>query len=120
MGNACSLSLGRVVSPGLIEVDVCSSDWVEEGQMKEVEVEGHKIIVIREKGQVRVFSGQCPEYGAPLVKGSLAPGVIRCGWHGSCYDSVTGDIIDYPGVASLVRYEAEEREGVIRIRAVRR
>ena len=31
--------------------------------------------------------------------------------------SFTGDIEDFPGVDSLVRFEAEEKDGVIKVRA---
>ena len=117
MGTVCSLAMADVFSSDVLEMDVCSSDYVEEGQLKEVEMQGYKVVIFREKGQVRAFSGLCPQYRAPLKKGALDKGIIRCAWHGACFDTVTGDIDDFPGVDSLVRFEAEERDGVIKVRA---
>ena len=117
MGRVCSLAMADVFSDDVVEMDVSSSDYVGEGQIKEVEMEGHKVVILREKGQVRAFSGLCPHYQAPLQKGAMDEGIIWCSWHGACFDSVTGDIEDFPGVDSLVRFEAEERDGVIKVRA---
>ena len=60
-----------VFSSDVVEMDVCSSDYVVEGQLKEVEMERYKVVIFREKGQVRAFSGLCPQYRAPLKKGAL-------------------------------------------------
>ena len=81
-----------------------------------METEGHKGVILREKGQVRAFSGLCPHFQAPLQKGAMDEGIIQCSWHGACFDLVTGDIEDFPGVDSLVRFEAEDRDGFIKVR----
>ena len=117
MGTVCSLGIKDVFADDVVEKDVCSSDYVEEGQLKEVDIEGHTLVLLRERGQVRAFSGLCPHYKAPLNKAALDPGIIRCSWHGACFDSVTGDIEDFPGVDSLARFEVEESDGVVKVRA---
>ena len=55
MGTACSLAIKDVFSNDMVEMDVCSSHNVLEGELKEVEIEGHKVVIMREKGQVRAF-----------------------------------------------------------------
>jgi len=79
--------------------------------MHEVELVGAKILLIRQDGVVSGFSGKCTHYGAPLVKGALTSNRIICPWHGACFNSKTGDIEDFPGLSSLVKYRVEERGG---------
>jgi nitrite reductase/ring-hydroxylating ferredoxin subunit len=57
-------------SSDVLDMDVCSSDYVVKVQLKEV--------IFREKGQVRAFSGLCPQYKAPLKNGALDEGIIIC------------------------------------------
>ena len=111
MGTVCSLAMQDVFSSDVLEMDVCSSDYVQDGQLKEVEMEGHKVVIFREKGQVRAFNSLCPQYRAPLKNGALDKGIIRCAWHGASFDTVTGDSADFPGVDSLVRFEGWSHQG---------
>ena len=48
-------------------------------------------------------------YGAPLVKGSLciSEGIVRCPWHGACFNLTTGDIEDFPGLDSLQTFDVK-------------
>ena len=63
------------------------------GQMKEVEMDGYKILLIREKGELRALSALCTHYGAPLIKGAYdGGGSIRCPWHGACFNTKTGGL----------------------------
>ena len=54
MGSVCSEIPDL---PEVVEGVVCQSDQVVEGQMKEVEMDGYKILSIREKG-----GAQGPKY----------------------------------------------------------
>jgi hypothetical protein len=42
--------------------------------------------------------------GAPLEKGALCDGRLRCQWHGACFNVKTGDIEDYPCSDALQTY----------------
>lgn len=119
MGSVCSEIPDL---PEVVEGVVCMSDQVEEGKMKEVEMDGYKVLLIREKGEVRALSGLCTHYGAPLIKGAYdgGGGTIRCPWHGACFNSKTGDIEDFPGLDSLACHKVEEREGQIVVMADKR
>jgi len=117
MGSVCS---DVPDLPEEVEAVVCAGDQVQEGAMKEVEVEGHKVLVLRQQGELRAFSGTCTHYGAPLVRGALGDNSIRCPWHGACFSSKTGDIEDFPGLDSLACFRAEEREGKVVVTAGRK
>lgn len=111
MGNSCTTS--DSMDP---EVRVCSSEEVEEGGMVQVEFKGMKIIILRDGGSVRGFSGTCTHYGAPLVKGVLGSNKIICPFHGACFNATTGDIEDFPGLGSLVCFRVEEKDGGIYVK----
>ena len=56
-------------------------------------------------GELSALSHKCTHYGAPLIKGVLENGRVRCPWHGACFNAKTGDIEDFPGIDSLQRYK---------------
>jgi len=104
MGSACSGNKREMI--------YASAD-LEEGAMVEVEVHGKQLLLIRKEGEVRGLSGRCTHYGAPLVKGVLGKTTVTCPFHGACFNIDTGDIEDFPGLSSLVKYEVVEDGGGI-------
>ena len=66
---------------------------------------GAKVLLIKQKGEFFAIAPKCTHYGAPLVKGCLGQGRIRCPWHGACFNIKTGDIEDFPGLDSLQTYK---------------
>uniref|UniRef100_A0AAY4A4Q3 Rieske domain-containing protein n=1 Tax=Denticeps clupeoides TaxID=299321 RepID=A0AAY4A4Q3_9TELE len=65
-------------------------------EMMEVEVGRHGVLLARCNGEFTVLGNQCTHYGAPLSRG-----VLRCPWHGSCFNVKTGDLEEYPGIDCL-------------------
>lgn len=63
--------------------------------MKEFEIgkNGNKVLVVKQKNQFFSIGAKCSHYGAPLVKGTLGDGTVRCPWHGACFNLKTGKII---------------------------
>lgn len=61
-------------------------------------------------GNIYAVGTKCSHYGAPLVKGSLGDGRVRCPWHGACFNIATGDIEDFPGMDSLPCYKVTVKE----------
>lgn len=85
--------------------------------MREVEMRGgSKILILRTGGIVTGLSTKCTHYGAPLVKGVLSSGSLICPFHGACFNALTGDIEDYPGLSSLARYRVEEEGGSVYVK----
>ena len=103
------MSMGSVCSeipelPELVEGVVCQAEaGPAEGEMKEVQMDGHKLLLVREGGELRALGAHCTHYGAPLIKGAFdGGGTVRCPWHGACFNSETGDIEDFPGESEAV------------------
>uniref|UniRef100_A0AAV2J9I7 Rieske domain-containing protein n=1 Tax=Knipowitschia caucasica TaxID=637954 RepID=A0AAV2J9I7_KNICA len=80
---------------------VCLESDLKEGQMMEVEVGGHTLLLTRTEGKYSALENQCTHYGAPLSKGVISGTHVRCPWHGSCFNTHTGDVEEFPGMDSL-------------------
>uniref|UniRef100_A0A674B6A8 AIF family member 3 n=1 Tax=Salmo trutta TaxID=8032 RepID=A0A674B6A8_SALTR len=88
-----------------LEASVCHVKDLENGQMREVDLGSGRALLIKEHGEFSAMGHKCPHYGAPLVKGILSKGHVRCPWHGACFNIVTGDIEDFPGLDSLPTFQ---------------
>lgn len=80
---------------------VCDEADLRDGEMMEVEVGDHNVLLVRCDGVYSAISNQCTHYGAPLSEGVLSGCRVRCPWHGSCFNVKTGDLEEYPGIDCL-------------------
>ncbi|KAM9332837.1 apoptosis-inducing factor 3-like [Pholidichthys leucotaenia] len=80
---------------------VCLESDLQDGQMMEVEVAHHSVLLTRSEGRYSALGNQCTHYGAPLSKGFISGNRVRCPWHGSCFNAHTGDLEEYPGMDCL-------------------
>ncbi|OPJ66304.1 apoptosis-inducing factor 3 isoform C [Patagioenas fasciata monilis] len=101
----------------VVEASVCHVKDLENGQMREVDLGCGKALLIKEGGEFHAVGHKCPHYGAPLVKGVLSKGRVRCPWHGACFNISTGDIEDFPGLDSLPRFQVKIEKEKVYIRA---
>uniref|UniRef100_A0A8C8RFN2 Rieske domain-containing protein n=1 Tax=Pelusios castaneus TaxID=367368 RepID=A0A8C8RFN2_9SAUR len=69
--------------------------------LQEVEVAGHKVLLVRNQLGFSAVGSKCTHAGAPLSKGVLAGNRLRCPWHGACFSVRTGDIEEYPTLDCL-------------------
>ncbi|KAI4878558.1 hypothetical protein NFI96_016752 [Prochilodus magdalenae] len=109
-------SMGSTPSDEVTEV-VCLESDLQDGQMKEVEVAHHKILLVRNEGKFSAVGSLCTHYGAPLIKGALVGNRVRCPWHGACFNTTTGDIEEYPGLDSLPIYKVKVEDGQVYVTA---
>ncbi len=69
------------------------------GQLLARRICGEDLVFFRSsKGEPVAFEDKCPHRFAPLSKGVLMGDVLRCGYHGLCFDT-TGKCIEIPGQA---------------------
>ncbi|XP_017033650.2 apoptosis-inducing factor 3 [Drosophila kikkawai] len=89
--------------------------------MREVDFDEHThMLLVNQNGRLRALGGRCPHRGAPLHKGVLSNGRVRCPWHGACFDLETGDIENFPGLDSLPCHRmAVDSKGQVLVRAKR-
>ncbi|XP_028851725.1 apoptosis-inducing factor 3 isoform X2 [Denticeps clupeoides] len=100
-----------------VEATVCHVKDLENGQMREVDLGAGRALLIKEHGEFSAIGHKCPHYGAPLVKGVLSKGHVRCPWHGACFSIATGDIEDFPGHDSLPTFQVRVEKDKVIIRA---
>ncbi|XP_055736894.1 apoptosis inducing factor mitochondria associated 4 isoform X1 [Salvelinus fontinalis] len=92
---------------------VCLESDLQDGQMKEVEVDEQKILLVRTQGLYSAVGSKCSHYGAPLIKGALVGDRVRCPFHGACFNIKTGDIEEYPGLDCLPSYKVKVEDGKV-------
>uniref|UniRef100_A0A8C5C4S5 Rieske domain-containing protein n=1 Tax=Gadus morhua TaxID=8049 RepID=A0A8C5C4S5_GADMO len=90
---------------GEVTALLCQEDELQDGQMREVEVEGQKVLLVRTEGRYGAVGSRCTHYNAPLVKGALVGNRVRCPFHGACFNVMTGDIEEFPGLDCLPSYK---------------
>ncbi|XP_060050353.1 apoptosis-inducing factor 3 isoform X7 [Erinaceus europaeus] len=105
-----------------VEAAVCHVKDLENGQwvpglMREVELGWGKVLLVKDNGEFHALGHKCPHYGAPLVKGVLSRGRVRCPWHGACFNISTGDLEDFPGLDSLHKFQVKIEKEKVYIRA---
>ena len=72
------------------KLEVLRKQDLENGQMKEVETGGHKILVARIADKYYATQARCPHMGGILANGKLEGTVVICPVHGSQFDLVDG------------------------------
>uniref|UniRef100_A0A287BJF2 Apoptosis-inducing factor 3 n=1 Tax=Sus scrofa TaxID=9823 RepID=A0A287BJF2_PIG len=100
-----------------MEAAVCHVKDLENGQMREVELGWGKVLLVKDNGEFHALGHKCPHYGAPLVKGVLSRGRVRCPWHGACFNISTGDLEDFPGLDSLHKFQVKIEKEKVYVRA---
>ncbi|XP_037604283.1 apoptosis-inducing factor 3 [Sebastes umbrosus] len=88
-------------SPEELTEVVCLESDLQDGQMMEVEVGHHSVLLARSEGKYSAIGNQCTHYGAPLSKGVISGHTVRCPWHGACFNVHTGDLEEFPGMDCL-------------------
>jgi nitrite reductase/ring-hydroxylating ferredoxin subunit len=75
---------------------------LKDGQMKEVNVNGHVILLAMVGGKVYAVGGRCPHMGARLAEGSLDGKVVTCPRHGSQFDITNGQVMRWTKWSGVV------------------
>ncbi len=83
-------------------VAVGKADEIAEGAMKEVTVEGRKVLLARVAGQYYAVQNVCPHMGSLLSQGKLDGTVVTCPSHGSQFDVGDGRVVRWLGPSGLV------------------
>jgi len=76
-----------------ILVQVGNHDDMANGTMKEVKVEGRRILLARVGDGYLAVQGRCPHMGGILSRGVLEGTVVTCPRHGSQFDLRDGQIV---------------------------
>ena len=94
-----------------MEEKVAGADELREGELREVQVGGKKVLLLRCDGAVRAFGSRCPHYDGPLAKGLLHDGRLVCPWHQGTFDARTGDLLEPPPLSGLTAFAVRVDDG---------
>jgi len=86
-------------------IEVVSTEGFEPGTMREVDVEGHHMLVTRVADDYYVTDARCPHLGGHLEKGVLDGTVVTCPRHHSQFDLIDGSCLrwtDWKGAVLTV------------------
>jgi apoptosis-inducing factor 3 len=83
------------------------------GEMREVELAGNKILLVRQGDAVSAIGATCPHAGGPLAQGVLAGGRVICPWHKAEFCVRTGRRLEPPAVDDVLEFPVEIQNGEI-------
>lgn len=95
-------------------VEVCKESEIVEGSsgMRQVKLGEFPVVVGRtDDAEKRLFAvgGKCSHFGLPLSGGQLAGHTLRCPFHGACFNVISGDIEESPGMDCLPTFKVSVR-----------
>ncbi|WP_260929249.1 FAD-dependent oxidoreductase [Novosphingobium sp. 9] len=74
---------------------------------------GQDVVLVRHGGKVCALAGKCTHLQAPLAKGIVTDGQIRCPFHHARFDLETGEAVAAPAFLPLTRFEVAQDNGRI-------
>jgi nitrite reductase/ring-hydroxylating ferredoxin subunit len=101
-------------------IRVLAESDLPENELRRVEVEGTRVLLVRRSGQVHAIAEVCAHLGGPLAEGKLEGEIVECPWHGSRYSILDGGVVAGPSVHPQPCYETRVRDGQIEVRPAAR
>ena len=75
----------------------------------------HDAVLVRDGGTFRAVGAKCTHLGAPMAKGLLVGGELRCPWHHACFDIASGRAAKAPAFDPLPVWPVAIEEGRARV-----
>ena len=96
---------------------VLADSELAEGQLRRVDVDGARILLARDKGEVCAISEVCSHLAGPLAEGKLENGCVTCPWHASVFNVHDGRVVNGPAVHPQPTLDVRVRDGQIEVKA---
>jgi apoptosis-inducing factor 3 len=97
-----------------VEAKVACVEDLKDGEMRQVKVGETDVLLVKINGKFYATSAYCTHYQAPLAKGILSGDRVVCPWHNACFNAVTGEQLEPPGLGALSCYDVRvEDDSVI-------
>lgn len=84
---------------------VARVDDVPEGRGLALEIQGKRIALFNIEGELFAVEATCAQHRAPLERGVIDEGGLRCPWHGVAFDVTKGICAAFPGETSAATYQ---------------
>ena len=92
---------------------VAAADDLSPDQMKLLRINGRRVVLARTAAGYTAFDDACTHRGGSLAGGVMIGGTVQCLWHGSQFDSRTGDVSCGPAKRKIRVYEVRETNGQV-------
>src|SRR6185312_9719420 len=79
--------------------------------LREIEVDGEKVLLFRDGDTVTALAATCPHAGGPLAQGVRNGKRLVCPWHKATFCLATGAVLEPPAVDPLARWEVRSEGG---------
>lgn len=93
----------------------CTLGELPEGTAKEFQVNGKKVLIANDKGDIYAMSPFCTHDGAELESEEVIDHVITCPRHGAQFDVRDGSVIRMPAPVGLATYETKVENDEIHV-----
>lgn len=84
-------------------IEVMGVDEIGEGEMRQIEIDDHELLVSKVDSQVYITDARCPHMHAHLAKGTLEGTVLTCPLHGSQFDIRDGHVLRWTTFGGVVK-----------------
>jgi len=87
---------------------VAHRDELKVNQMKLLHINKKRIVLARTEKSYVAFDDHCTHRGGSLAGGSMICGTVQCPWHGSQFDTTTGEVKAGPATKKIITYKINE------------
>jgi NADPH-dependent 2,4-dienoyl-CoA reductase/sulfur reductase-like enzyme/nitrite reductase/ring-hydroxylating ferredoxin subunit len=98
------------------EFDAGSIDELADGAMREAEIDGGRVLLVRDGDTIHAVAATCPHAGAPLAQGIRHGTRLLCPWHKAAFCLRTGAVLEPPAVDPLDCYAVRIAAGRVLLR----
>jgi len=94
----------------------CRADELVDGHPHGVDVDGARVVLVRDLGRVYALAATCSHAGGPLDEGYVDGSVIECPWHNSKFRLDDGAVVRGPAACPQPVYQTRLRGDIVEIR----
>jgi nitrite reductase/ring-hydroxylating ferredoxin subunit/uncharacterized membrane protein len=99
-----NLVYGKNIGVNHAPEDPQLADWtnvmnaadLHDGTPHRADLNGLKLLLVRDGGELRCLAEVCSHLGGPLAEGTIADGAVTCPWHSSRFSLSDGSVLDGP------------------------
>ncbi len=104
---------GEAVPAGF--VPVLPEGELPQNELRQVEVEGSRVLLVRQGDRIYAMHATCTHMGGPLAQGTIVDGAVQCPWHGSRFALDDGHVVKGPASYPERCLATRVREGMIEV-----
>lgn len=94
-------------------IEVATSEELKMNGMKLLHINDKRIVLARTEKGYTAFDDRCTHKGGSLAGGTTMCGTVQCPWHGSQFDTVTGEVKEGPAKRAIKVYSVKESGGKV-------